>query len=963
MDQIKNKLLILAVFLFSGISALIYQIIWIRLMGQIFGNSTYAISAVLAAFMSGLALGSWLAGEIVQRKKNLIKIYAFLEIGIALSAVLSTFAMLNLDIFYKYIISGIGYSSLLIILVRFVFGFVLVLIPTILLGATLPTISQYLIRKKEEIGKKYSLLYALNTFGGLIGIVLVSFYLIERIGLPGSLTFAVINNLVLGLLIFFVYRKNSIDENITAIELKSEKKIEKPSFEKEQMLLLATAFITGFFSFALEILWTRALVFYNGNSTYSFSLVLIIFLTGIASGSFVIQFFADKIKNKWNSIIFIAALTFLFSAFSIYLLHHVFPLQFFHPENSNWLLYLFKNMLKTFIVIFLPTLGLGMIFPLVNVLYIKNIKQVSKHIGNLYAINTIGSIVGSVFTSFVLIPLTGISRSILIVSAVLLVWLCVLFFYKVNKNKLLYIIGTTVICSAFIVYSLVARFNYFQSYDEGDIRQVKFYNEGVSATCKVYETNDQSLKMTVNGVLMGGDFDKALRKQKILADLPLVLNADATDIFVVGLGTGITLAEFLKFEKKLNIDCAEISRSVVLGSKFFQPDATDFFENSNVNLVIEDGLNYLKMTNKSYDIISSDTMLKKGSAGNSIMYSRDYYKLVSEHLKPSGIFIQWIPLYLNPDIYNIILNTVHDSFKHTSLWYVGDEAMLHISTNEPFEIDYQRIRSNYFDTNLKSQFNDIDFTSPESILSILIEEKLELPQSPQKTINSVLYPVVEFQVPRNLASYKNVFVNLSQFLKLKEMADTDHTFYRGISETDLSVIEIFNTSYRHVIRGLLYFYQGNSKKAKTEFVEALLINPNDSNVHHFLGISDMYSDRNKKARAMLECGVLLFEKREFDLALEYFHKSLEYNYNKLVILNYMSLSYSNKKDFKNAIIYAEQLVESAPNNYLFVYNLGYFYEQGGYLQKALDNYTLSFKLNPKNLNIKQDIQRLQQKLN
>ena len=928
-------------------------------MGEIFGNGTYAISTVIAAFMAGLALGSWYGGKFMKGRNNPLLYYMLLEIGIGISALLISYLMLNIDKLYSITYSFFIQNLTSLLIIRFLFGFILILLPTAFMGATLPTISKYIIRNFSKVGADYSVLYSVNTLGGLTGVVLSAFFMIEYFGLLNTLYFAIALNVLIGSFVYLIFFKEnksirlsieSISTTEYPVSIKDNARINPLGFNSRIIVMIG--FITGFTSFAFEILWTRSLVFFIGSSTYSYSLILILFLIGIATGSTLIKNFADRIKNYWKVIIATQTLIIISSIATIYLFTYAFHLDFFKPEHSNWINFLSYNLLRTTLIIFVPSFLMGITFPLLNKLYANRIENISNKIGNLYAINTIGAICGSLICGFFLIPILGINRSIAFVCLIIFVLVLFLVFRFIFSEKNRYLIlSLPIVCIIGFVILFNIKLPPIISYDEKDIEEIIFYEEGISATTKVYRDQDGYGKMTVNGTLMGGDFDKATRKQKMLAYLPLLLKPEINNIYVVGLGTGITLSEFANFSSSAKIDCAEICPSVLNGSKIFVNEIKDISNSSNVRILVEDGKNYLKVTEQKYDIISSDTMLKRGSAGNGIMYSKEYYDLCNQHLTDGGIFIQWVPLYLNREVHKMIIRTALKSFNFTSLWYLGDEAMVQISSNKPLSIDYDKFVSNFYKSELFSSLAEIDFTVPESILSIFYMDRNELEAYVgDGNINSVITPYVEFETPRDFEPYRNVVLNLSRLSEYKKNILDSPTILsnHNLTVDNRETIDKFVDSFNYVIEGLKYSYLKENIKSKKMFTAALLRNPDDPNAKHYLGISKSIRNDKRKARALLEHGVLLSDMNEDSLAIPIFRESLEITPDNLLTLNKLSLSLDKIGQIDEAITVAEKMVEINPKNFLANFNLGIFYEKVGRLKDAIRLYNNCDKIEPEN---------------
>lgn len=965
--RIKSKTFLLSVYYLSGISGLVYQVVWLRLISGIFGNTTYAISTVLAAFMAGLAIGSWQGGKYIGKSKSPINFYVILEIGIALSAIVITTLLVNFHDWYSPVYQYLSAHLTFLTISQFILGFLLIFAPTAFMGATVPTMARIVITNMKTIGNDFSLLYALNTLGGMTGVILSSFYLIEHVGLYWTLTFAVSLNLLIGLTVFLKFKK---PENQT-LRVESEPHnttSSTPTGNSNPSTVVVVAFLTGFFAFGLEILWTRSLVFYIGNTTYSFALILLFILFGIAIGSLVIQRISDYLTNKWiwisSTLVVIGIGTFA----SIPLVHYVFSLQLFEPARSSWFIYLLQNSLKTSLVVLIASIGMGITFPLLNTLFVGSIQAAGRKIGTLYAWNTFGSILGSLITGFILVPGFGITSSmmafvILIFATAAISWTRTTSFSV--RRRSISLASISIGFSGLFILSLTADvYPFFQSHDEKDMAEVIYYEEGLSATTTVYLNNNGDKKMTVDGVLMGGDFQKAMRKQLILADLPLLFRPNAENIYVVGLGTGITFEEFHKQKPDAQVVCAEISESVITGSKHFQALSTHVNTTPNVHLLYEDGKNFLKHYKGKLDIISSDTMLKKGSAGNSVMYSKEYYELCRDKLSEDGLFIQWVPLYLGGSIHRIVLNTIRDVFPHTTLWYVGDEALVHISSITPLQLEYGKLQETFKEKRLYQSFQSIGIEDIESILSTFIAHDNKIDEMIDiDRVNSMVHPVVEFKAPRELAenTYGLVIENLERLIKhstsLTHAPDvlTQNLEKQGLMES----LNGYHQRFKSIMQGLIYSYSGQVKLAKSYLSQALAANPDDSNARYYLGLSSAYSDDSQKARNYLETGIVLREQGLDSLAVDAIIRSLDIESNNLLAMNELSLLYARNGYLDHAISVTEQMIAIKPDESTFYFNLGYYQEQQRDTTQALSLYEKALSLNPGNQQIKTRLQLLQ----
>jgi spermidine synthase len=291
--------LVLSLFFFSGSLALIYEVVWTRLMMNVFGSTALAVGTVLAAFMFGMAVGAWRIGKIADQHSNCLRLYAWLEIGIALAALVSHILLSQLGPAHQAIHALLGSSATLFALVRFLLAFLLVLAPTILMGATLPVLTRFLMRRQALVGVDLSTLYSINTCGAVTGVLLTGFFLIGRYGVHVPVYVAVSGNLLIGCIAWIASMRTP--DTPAAPPTTAGEVVEEglgpgpaPGAATIRIVLLGLG-ISGFTSFAYEIYWTRSLVFILGNSTYALTTMLSAFLTGIALGGYLVRF---PLKNS-----------------------------------------------------------------------------------------------------------------------------------------------------------------------------------------------------------------------------------------------------------------------------------------------------------------------------------------------------------------------------------------------------------------------------------------------------------------------------------------------------------------------------------------------------------------------------------------------------------------------------------------------------------------------------------------
>ncbi|MFQ5852606.1 MAG: fused MFS/spermidine synthase, partial [Candidatus Binatia bacterium] len=292
-----------AVFFFlSGAAGLIYEIVWMRQLTLLFGSTIFAVSAVLTAFMGGLALGSFLFGRLAGRLARPLLTYGLLEVGIGLYALLLPVILEVLNPFYRLIAQDFSPSFYIFSLLRFSLATGILLIPTTLMGGTLPVVSQWYTQRGNGIGFAVGRLYAFNTLGAVVGAVGAGFFLLPWWGMEQTTYIAVLLNLTIGIPLIGLFKKSGDEKGTTEIvnrvdALSSGTSSPQPAPTGAFLLVLAAYGLSGLAAMAYEVAWTRMLVLILGSSTYAFTLMLATFLIGLALGSYMISRVTDRLRS------------------------------------------------------------------------------------------------------------------------------------------------------------------------------------------------------------------------------------------------------------------------------------------------------------------------------------------------------------------------------------------------------------------------------------------------------------------------------------------------------------------------------------------------------------------------------------------------------------------------------------------------------------------------------------------
>ena len=369
---------VFGLFFFSGSCALIYQITWMRLFRLAMGNTVFTSATVLTAFMAGLALGSWLAGRLADRTGRPLRVYAYLEVLIGLCGLAMTPAFNALEPVYGWLYHGLDGTGIWLGVGRFLASAALLALPTTLMGATLPLLSRFTTQRLESMGRDLGRLYALNTLGAALGAALTGFLLVPSLGVQTTLWAAAGANLLIGALAFAL--ADAPSANAPADE---------PAPSRSDLAALWALGLTGFASMIYEVSWTRTLSLLIGSSVYAFTLMLVAFICGLGLGSMVLAGWIDRRARLFRTLALLelaVGLTALLPLAVVELVNRY--------AGSFGLLHL-SEFLMAFGLMFLPTFAAGGIFPAAAKLYTRHLSKVGKSVGDAYAANTLGAVLGA----------------------------------------------------------------------------------------------------------------------------------------------------------------------------------------------------------------------------------------------------------------------------------------------------------------------------------------------------------------------------------------------------------------------------------------------------------------------------------------------------------------------------------------------------------------------------------------
>ncbi len=641
--------LVYCLFFGSGICGLIYEVVWLRMLARIMGVTIYATSTVVAAFMAGLALGSFLLGRFIDKRKDPLRVYALLELLIGATALMVPIIFSLALPLYRYVYELSGGSQLLITVLRTLVCFVALLLPTTMMGGTLPILTSWLVKRGNLFGKSFSVLYGINTLGAVFGVFISGFITLEFLGEYRTILLGVFLNFLVALLAYTIYKKEEqTPEELVPTEAMPDEKVWKisPYSDKVRRVVLLAFLVSGFTSLAYEVIWTRQLILFLQTSIYAFSGMLIVFLAGIGLGSI---FMRNEVDRFIRPLVIFGILELLIGFLSITNLY-LFPL--FASPSMRMMLGWSVILIATVIIVFPLTFLFGMIFPTASVCYAKDASGTGASVGWLYSSNTIGSILGALLAGFWLIPLWGSTNAVILLAllnvglGLLLLWLETGYSMRI---KLRYLAAIPVL---FLLIFQVKGKDPFLSTIEMNIERAKeyacktkdcpseiFYNkEGIEGTVTAFSLNNKK-RLWINGIGMTA----LCTETKLMTHLPIMYsNHPPTEMLIICFGMG-TVLKSATIYPDLNITTVELVPETYKLYGIYHKNAEEILKRKNVHPIVNDGRNYILLSPKKYDIITVDPAPPIYSAGTVNLYAREFFKICRERLNPAGVMCLWFP--------------------------------------------------------------------------------------------------------------------------------------------------------------------------------------------------------------------------------------------------------------------------------------------------------------------------------
>jgi spermidine synthase/tetratricopeptide (TPR) repeat protein/MFS family permease len=784
MQYSRLKALLVLLFALSGVCGLIYEISWSKYLSLFIGSTSYSHMIVLATFMGGLALGAHFLGKYADRSANPLKLYAILELIIGIYGVIYPFLMIVCEKLFISVAVGLNLASnqMFLTLLKFLLSVVTILLPTFCMGGTLPVLLKLLAKSVDETGKEVARLYWVNSFGAVLGTALAGFFLIRLYTLDGTIWIAAAVNILVGIAAYILAKDIKQESSVSQTPDKSSTAAKYPQSIITPAIAVAVG--SGFISMVYELTWIRLLTTLLGSSTYSFSVMLIAFIGGIALGGWIISIVIGRVKNLMFllAICQAGAALFMLATLPLYerLPYYLWKLSTLLSNTpENFPLFLFFEFLFCFVLMIIPTTFSGMSLPVVAKIAAGDMKALGKNVGNVFSLNTIGAVAGAVITGLIFIPQLGVKQSIELGVALNAVLAVVVIMkdpravtpWKIGVAAMLFLSGfayrtafpkwnenvsTVGVYRAFFKEAPVSYENFFKEIED---RSTLWYKEGVTANVAVNEfTNDNGNRersLVINGKA-DASTENDLPTQVLLAQIPLILGQNTSDVLVIGLGSGITSGSALQHPIR-SLDCVEISPEVVECNYLFTEYNHDFSKDPRVRMVVDDAVTFVKVNPKKYSCIISEPS-NPWIAGIGNLFTSEFFELCKERLEPGGVLAQWFHTYdVNSDVFKLVLRTISKSFPYVALWAPSDADMILVASMDPLQPQFDDIGRKIELPSVKKELERIQMFDVPSFLSAQLTSYAHpVFSSNSGPINSEKQPLLEFLAPLSFFTHSRL---------------------------------------------------------------------------------------------------------------------------------------------------------------------------------------------------------------
>ena len=824
------KALVTAIFFASGAASLTLQVVWFKQLQFVLGSTTLSVSVTVASFFLGLSVGSAFGGRVADAATRPLRVYGFLELILALVSIAVTAFLSHWSTWIGWMSPMLDLDSSARLPLIVFLSLATLSLPTILMGATLPFLVRFVARSQTELTNRIGLLYGFNTLGAAIGTLVVGFILIGLLGVTGSSLFASIVYGCVGSFSLLAARH----ELPLRIEEREQEPVQRKKSEGGAVTLLIWAFTcSGFVSIAYEVVWFRFLTNIGTSSVYAFSGMLGTYLFGLAIGAFVCAKFLAPHKDhllRYFALtqlgIAVAATLTLATLGKATTFHALLsPIAELFPIRARTLMGDDVSFFFTCVVaLLLPTILIGISFPLASELTVTRMSALGRRIGALYAFNTMGGVLGSLTAGFVLIPYLGSQWAL-----TALIFMNILLYITIAASRpgLLTSVwrqgamALGVVLISFLLFGSHYLERQLTAFKGAKVLELR---ESREATFAVLEYEDEVTgkyqQLLVNSKSYANNRPEGRRYMAAMGHYPVLLHTGpSATAAVICIGTGTTVGALTTHEELQSVYAVDLAPAVFDFARHFVPINRRFYENPKVHKVVADGRHYLLGTQNTFDVITLEPP-PPPDAGVVNLYTEEFYALAKLRMRQGAVLAQWVPLDMARGVLSkMILNAMLKQFKHVSLWVPDRMEGVAIASDEPLQIDRDMLARRMSAPSVADDLTAIGLRSPEDLLATFV--------AADETLAAYLSDTPSLTDDRPRLEYHNFYppeaIRVEDLMRLREHVERYLTI-RSSEDGHLDVA-------RNVVEAIWNEHQatadGDVSAARSAVSVALKLQPNN----------------------------------------------------------------------------------------------------------------------------------------
>jgi spermidine synthase len=660
----RHLILLLALFAGSGCAALIYEIVWFQLLQLAIGSSAVSLGVLLGTYMGGLCLGSLALPRWISPKQNPLRVYAALEVGIGVLAILVLFGIPLLDQLYA-VIATHGLQG---VTLRAIVAALCLLPPTLLMGASLPALARW-VESSEQGVSWLGFLYGSNIAGAVLGCLLAGFYLLRVYDMQTATFAAAAINFAVALMSRWMSR--SASRSLAKPGGEPSRTASSGAARGEAWIYVAIG-LSGMTALGAEVIWTRLLSVMIGATVYTFSIILAVFLIGLGIGSAAGSVVGRKYPRAALGVCQLLLAGAIF--WTAYALSSSLPYWPINPFLTSSAWFNFQIDLVRCMWAILPAAVLwGASFPLALAAAASPGEDPGQLVGKTYAANTVGAILGALGFSILFIPWIGSKNSerLLIEISVVAALLVLAPMVRVKGTVAL---AAAAVLAAFAISKvedvpwLAVAYGRRMLTTTGTGEPL-YRGEGRDASVVVSRTDAGAIYFHVSGKVEASTESFDMRLQRMLGHLPALIHPHPRSVLIVGFGAGVTAGTFVVHPEIEKIHICEIEKIIPpVSTRYFNAENYNVLNDPRTQVTYDDARHYVLTTDEKFDIITSDP-IHPWVKGTATLYSKEYFELCKRHLNPGGVVTQWVPLYeSDPETIKTELATFFEVFPNGTVW-------------------------------------------------------------------------------------------------------------------------------------------------------------------------------------------------------------------------------------------------------------------------------------------------------